>query len=281
MYDLADFHVSGDYGRTVFLIVVNVPLIKVSITQEILSGQMWGGYLPVSQSVLTSLSEAARVPNVTTEVATIGDTAGMLRIFRLGVDSVSGNVTFGYPVCCRVQAATVHVGDDVGINCEGWSEVLQRIDFAGQVAVFTRTTGSVPYGGCPICLSGDTVIDTPNGQINVKKLVLGMMVWTADNAGNRVPGAIQELRRSSVPLTDEIVHIILADGRQLYASANHPTTDRRTMGELRPGVALDGSIVTIAEFVPYGQGYTYDLLPAGGTGYYWANGILIGSTLAS
>jgi hypothetical protein len=280
IYDLADFHVSGDNGRTVFLIVVNVPLIKVSITQEILNGQIWGGYLPVSQSVLASLSEDTTVPNVTTEVATVGDMAGMLSILRFDIDSLSGNITFAYPLCCRVQATIVHVGDDVGINCEGWSEVLQRIDLAGPVAVFTRTTGLV-HAGCPICLSGDTLIDTPNGQVNVKKLVLGMVVWTVDKSGKRVQGVIQELRRSAVPLTDEIVHIVLADGRQLYASANHPTTDKRTMGELRPGVALDGSIVTVTEFVPYGQGYTYDLLPAGGTGYYWANGILIGSTLAS
>jgi hypothetical protein len=195
IYDLADFHVSGDDGRTVFLIVVNVPLIKVSITQEVLSGQIWGGYLPVSQSVLASLSEEARVPTVTTEVATVGDVAGMLRISRFDIDSLSGNITFGYPVCCRVQAATVHVGDDVGISCEGWSEVLQRIDFAGQVAVFTRTTGSVPYGGCPICLSGDTVIDTPKGQVNVKKLVLGMVVWTVDESGNRRDSGPEDIPR--------------------------------------------------------------------------------------
>jgi len=280
IYDLAGSQVSGDNGRTVFLIVVNVPLTKVSITQKILNGQIWGGYLPVSQSALASLSEEATVQAVTTEVATVGDIAGMFRISRFDIDSLSGNVTFAYPVCCRVQAATIHVGDDVGISCDGWSEVLQRIDFVGQVAIFTRTT-LLEHGGCPICLSGDTVIDTPNGQVNVKNLVLGMVVWTVDKSGSRVPGVIQELMKSPVPLTDEIVYIVLADGRQLYASANHPTTDKRTMGELRPGVALDGSIVTVAEFVPYGQSYTYDLLPTGGTGYYWANGILIGSTLAS
>ena len=280
IYDLAGFHVSGDNGRTVFSIVVDVPLIKVSITQEIVSGEILGGYLPVSQPVLASLSEDATVPTVTTEVATVGDLAGMLTISSIEINSLSGNLTFGYPVCCRIYATTVHVGDDVGISCLGWSEVLQRIDLVGQVAVFTRTTQSV-HGGCPICLSGDTVIDTPNGQVNVKKLSLGMVVWTIDKSGKRVPGAIQELRRSQVSLTDEIVHIVLADGRQLYASANHPTTDGRTIGELGPGAALNGSIVTAAEYVPYGQGYTYDLLPAGGTGFYWANGILIGSTLAS
>jgi hypothetical protein len=31
--------------------------------------------------------------------------------------------------------------------------------------------------------------------------------------------------------------------------------------------------------VPYAGGRTWDLLPAGATGSYWANGILLASTL--
>jgi hypothetical protein len=30
---------------------------------------------------------------------------------------------------------------------------------------------------------------------------------------------------------------------------------------------------------PYGEPRTFDLLPAGGTGRYWVNGVLLGSTL--
>jgi len=51
-------------------------------------------------------------------------------------------------------------------------------------------------------------------------------------------------------------------------------------GQLKTGDLLDNSIVVVAESVPYGQPYTYDLLPSGDTGFYWANGILVGSTLA-
>lgn len=35
----------------------------------------------------------------------------------------------------------------------------------------------------------------------------------------------------------------------------------------------------VTELVSYSNGYTYDVLPSGDTGLYWANGILIGSTL--
>jgi hypothetical protein len=35
------------------------------------------------------------------------------------------------------------------------------------------------------------------------------------------------------------------------------------------------------ELFPYDHPATYDLLPSGATGFYWADGILIGSTLAN
>jgi hypothetical protein len=76
-----------------------------------------------------------------------------------------------------------------------------------------------------------------------------------------------------------MVHLILKDGRELYASPGHPTTDGRKLGQLKVGDSLDGSVVMVAQLVPYNQSHTYDLLPAGDTGFYWANGILIASTL--
>jgi hypothetical protein len=53
--------------------------------------------------------------------------------------------------------------------------------------------------------------------------------------------------------------------------------DGRTLGDLRIGDALDGGLVTLAERQPYSQPATYDLLPAGATGWYWADGIVLGA----
>jgi len=53
------------------------------------------------------------------------------------------------------------------------------------------------------------------------------------------------------------------------------------MGSLGVGEELDGSTITTWELVPYGGERTYDLLPAGATGHYWANGILMSSTIRS
>ncbi len=132
---------------------------------------------------------------------------------------------------------------------------------------------------CPICLAAQTQIDTPRGAVVVVDLRAGDLVWTVYAAGARVAAPIQQTVRVPVPAAHQMVHLTLDDGRQLWASPGHPTSDGRSLGNLAPGDRLDGARVTAAERVSYGQPATYDLLPAGPTGFYWANGILIGSTL--
>ena len=77
-----------------------------------------------------------------------------------------------------------------------------------------------------------------------------------------------------------MVHLHLADGRELLASPGHRTSDGRPLGSLSIGDEVDGSKVTLWELVPYDGSRTYDLLPAGPTGEYWANGIPLSSTLS-
>ena len=76
-----------------------------------------------------------------------------------------------------------------------------------------------------------------------------------------------------------MVHLILSDGRELWVSPSHPTADGRTVGELEGNGTYDRSLVKGTELIPYQEYKTYDLLPAGNTGFYWANGILLASTL--
>ncbi|TSC75307.1 MAG: cellulose-binding family II protein [Parcubacteria group bacterium Gr01-1014_30] len=132
---------------------------------------------------------------------------------------------------------------------------------------------------CPICLAGDTLIDTPSGLIAVKDLQVGMPVWTKNKAGERVSGFVTKTSKTAVPATHHMVHLILNDGRDLFVSSGHPTTDGRAIGDLVSGQAYDNATIVSAIRVPYGESATYDLLPSGDTGFYWANGILIGSTL--
>ncbi len=276
VYDLAGLQVSSNNGNTVYLVVSDVPLRKVTISSAYYNTMVW---LPVSYLTLDTIATAANIADVRTEIATVGDfVAGTFLILKIGMTSVQGNYTFPYPLCCYFQAKTIHVGDDIGIQCAGQSEIVESIDSRDQIVRFS--TSKTDRGvGCPICLSGDTLIDTPNGQLNVKSITVGTVVWTMDKFGNRVIGTALKNKRTQVPPLDMIVHIVLLDGRQLYTSYGHPTHDSRTIGQLKPGDQLDHSTVKIAEFIPYNEAYTYDLLASGDTGYYWANGILLASTI--
>jgi hypothetical protein len=132
---------------------------------------------------------------------------------------------------------------------------------------------------CPICLARGTHIDTPSGPTAVEGLKPGMLVWTLDAKNQRV--ALPILKTSAVPVAigHSMIHLVMEDGREAWASAGHPTADGHTVDQLRPKTSYDGATIAEIEIVPYKQAKTYDLLPGGDTGFYWANGILLGSTL--
>ena len=113
----------------------------------------------------------------------------------------------------------------------------------------------------------------------MQDLKIGDPVWTMDAGGERVASTLLKTSVVPVPAGHLFVHVILQDGRELWASPGHPTADGRKMGDLEPGGYLDGALITKLEIVSSDQPATYDILPAGATGYYWANGVLIGSTL--
>jgi hypothetical protein len=148
----------------------------------------------------------------------------------------------------------------------------------GKVTVQSRTSTGPPM--CPICLAANTLIDTPSGPLRVTRLQVGMLVWTTDAAGQRVAEPLLETGSIDVGTGHLMVHLKLADGRELYASPGHPTANGTPLAALAVGSMLDGSVVTAWELVPYSDNRTYDILPAGPTGKYWANGILMRSTLA-
>jgi hypothetical protein len=183
-----------------------------------------------------------------------------------------------YPLATiKGTPVTLSIGDYIGYACDNSEFQLIAINANG-TAVFAHI--NTPHvGGCPVCLSGNTTISTPGGPVNVKDIKAGMQVWSADSSGNRIAATVLETSQAAVPKTHMMVHITLADSRQLFASQGHPTADGRVMANVTVGSTLDGSEVTGAQLVQYNENYTYDILPSGPTGFYWADGILIGSTL--
>lgn len=151
-----------------------------------------------------------------------------------------------------------------------------RVSTAGKVDVLSRSAAGPP--NCPICLADTTLIDTPRGPVRVGDLRVGDTVWSLAADGRRVEAAIVETGSVAAPPGHEIVRATLDDGRVVSASPGHPTADGRTLGALQVGERIDGATVVGLERLPY-RGRTHDLLPAGATGAYWADGVLFGSTL--
>lgn len=133
---------------------------------------------------------------------------------------------------------------------------------------------------CPICLAVSTRIDTPLGPVAVENLQVGDVVWTADRIGARHPATLLETTRTLAPADHRMVHLVLSDGRELWVSPGHPSSAGVPIRDFRPWDLLDNARISLLEMVPYHKSVTYDILPSGETGSYWANGILMGSTLA-
>lgn len=164
-----------------------------------------------------------------------------------------------------------------GMEGQQGSVIKGTIDGDGSIDILQRDPG---FPACPICLAVGTQIDTPQGPVPVEDLRIGSVVWTLNASGERVPARVLKTVRAEVPASHKMVHIALSDGRELWVSPGHPTADGRALDDLKIGDFLDGARVTRSERVTYDGFATYDLLPSGETGFYWANGILMGSTLA-
>lgn len=103
-------------------------------------------------------------------------------------------------------------------------------------------------------------------------------MWSVNEAGERVAVPVIGTGITHLSSKIKVVRLILNDGRSVTASQGHPAADGRALGEYKAGDVLDGAAVIAAEIVDYDGGATFDILPAGATGLYWANGVLLAST---
>ena len=165
----------------------------------------------------------------------------------------------------------LRIGENQGERIEG------IITPSGKITVSKREKSFNTY---PICLARGTLIAVPGGQVSVEQLREGMAVWSVDASGKRIIAVMGKTVVTPVPASFQVVRVTLSDGRSVTASPGHSTVAGRVLGDYAVGDNLDGAIVTSVERVAYGGGATYDLLPSGPTGRYWANNILLMSTLA-
>ncbi|QNT76418.1 Hint domain-containing protein [Dehalogenimonas etheniformans] len=178
-------------------------------------------------------------------------------------------VTLEFQAISNGFTFVIRVGENQGQKITGTISNIGKIDV-------TKTEPS--FNTCPICLSKGTAIDTPNGPVPVNQLSAGDVIWTVGENGERISAPIVNTTMTAEPSVFELMQIALADGRSVTASSRHPTSDGRLLGNLKLGESLDGSAIVSIEIVSY-EGRTYDILPEGPSGTYWANGILLASTI--
>jgi hypothetical protein len=116
--------------------------------------------------------------------------------------------------------------------------------------------------------------------VRVRDLKQGSIVWTLGADGARVAAPIVATTRVLVPPSHVMAHVMFDDGRELSVSPGHPTCGGPgTVADLAQGARYDRASVRAAERAAYAGEATFDIRPAGATGCYWANGVLLGSTL--
>jgi hypothetical protein len=134
--------------------------------------------------------------------------------------------------------------------------------------------------GCPICLPEDTRIATPTGEVVISRLAAGALVWSTAGDGGRVVRRVEHVLSVLAPPEHRIAVVELEDGRRLRASPGHPDAHGHPVGQLGPSDPLDGSRVRSVTLVPYTR-RTFDLVLEAGATHYFADGVLVRSSLAS
>lgn len=148
----------------------------------------------------------------------------------------------------------------------------------GSITIEQQAAAGEP--NCPICLARGTRIATPDGEMAIEDIRVGMPVWSIDAEGRRFVATVVKIGRTPVAASHRVVRLVLGDGRIVRASPGHPLADGRLLAAIRAGDIVDGAPVVSATLESYGGGATFDLLPSGSTGVYWADGIALGSTLS-
>jgi hypothetical protein len=156
--------------------------------------------------------------------------------------------------------------DPAEVTVHPWSFAEMRIEVRGYPAAQ--------------CLASYDYIATPTGPVPVTQVRPGTIVWTMDRVGRRVAAPVTRVSHTPARPGHHMLRLVLADGRVVEASPGHPTADGRNVSELKPGDIFDGSRLSRVDEIAY-VGDTWDLLPAGQTGAYWADEVLLGSTLKS
>lgn len=127
------------------------------------------------------------------------------------------------------------------------------------------------------CASPDTPIATASGDRAIRDLRVGDLVYSVDHdATVLVP--IRQVNRTPVS-HHRVLRVEFGNGSKFEMSGGHPTAAGVPLSGLVVGQTIGGQRVTRITEIDYEHPFTYDILPDSETGSYFADGVLMGSTL--
>lgn len=241
------------------------------------------GYIAIQISADSYSCQPTNPPHLSNPTTySVGQRVGVFTISKINQFNVTGYYNSPWPIGSPGLGdfTIMHIGDILNTPCDGSAPlVMTAINYPKSITVSTGEASHPGIVRCPICLSANSVIRTTTGDVNIKDIRDGMTVWSTDSNGIIIKSKVIKINNVFVGDMHKVIDLQLADGRELFASANHPTYDGRIIEDLKVGETYDGSTVRSIELVPYKYQFTYDVLPDSQTGNYWANEILVGSTL--
>ncbi len=261
------------------------PTIGLTLTPTPSPSPTLNSYIYANSSTTPTMTPTPSSTLAPTNTITLGEGErdGPLLVQKIYPDHIDGLKFSEYPIPSGYgENITLFIGQNVSNGCTltlTLTNIIQLQTYPSTYkAVFSKEVDM--NRPCPICLSENTTIATPDGYVSVTSMQEGDTVWTSDIHGSKQ--IVEVLKTTKVRVKNhQMNYIKLDDGRQVYASPNHPLRDGRPIGSIVVGDIVDGARVIIAELVPYQGDYTYDILPSGNTRTYWANGVPLRSTMGS
>jgi len=230
--------------------------------------------LPVPSPTPTPTPAPVPEPGSTQVILHEGERDGSLYVEKIYTDYITGLNYWEYPVA-REQGSpiTLKIGETASNGC---TVTMTLIKIDGKTATFIKKVDN--DRPCPICLSGNTLIATPSGDVAVKDIKMGMKVWTLDAKAKRVVGLVLKTGITDFETSHTMIELTFSDGGNILVSPGHPLIDGRVISDLEVGDVYGEAKVTSIKYKESLES-TYDILISGSTSFYFANGIVLGSTL--
>jgi RHS repeat-associated protein len=148
-------------------------------------------------------------------------------------------------------------------NAWGAMDAAERARFVGQLAP-GAAAALVPMPGTTTCFSGDTVVSTSEGPVEIQQIEAGDLVWAEDTQTADI--SLHEVLRVTKRVADGVVRLRLS-GRTLTTTQEHPFwVDGNgwvDAGELREGDNLwtiaGGHVAVESVEADYGPAIVYNL----------------------